>query len=747
LSKQSSVAFDSEQQLFTITLAKSFYALRILADGQVIHVASGASESPVSLSDLDGYEDKNYIFDYQCRQWEVPAFGDISYHTAPLKVSFLQAPKAITESESANLPVRDLRLRYSSHEVHTGAEPGFSPALGIKHVKGGVKRETLVVKMRDTDYDFWLTLYYRITPEHDVIERWIEIENKTSYPVQVDALAFGTINLPPASYELTRAAGAWAREFTPLRRPLEQGETIIRQFGLNTGHASNPFYFLNEVGRATENAGSVHFGALAYSGNWSLNFDALLTGAVRIHGGYEPDGFDLTLQPGEKHTTPAFIHGVADDGLGGASRRLHSFARDYVLPEFGQDRYRPVLYNSWEASYFDLSNANQTALAHLAAEIGIEMFCVDDGWFGGRRHDKAGLGDWNVSDDVFPEGLAPLISEVRRLGMKFGLWVEPEMINPDSDLYRAHPDWVLHYPGRPRTEVRNQLILDFGRVDVVEHILNALDSLLQEYKIDFFKWDMNRYATEPGSVAGSNVWMKHVEGLYHIVDTLRLRHPGLEIESCSGGAGRVDYGILGRVDQFWTSDNTDAYDRVTIQDGCSLAYPSRAMMCWVTHERNHQTGRVASLDLRFDVAMRGSLGIGSSLHELKPEELDEYKRKIAFYKSIRPIVQAGDLYRLATTYDTGKVRHSVWQYVSEDKKRSVYSCVVTDQMLGHYLPPHPLRGLDSLAVYAASDHKGQRMGHYSGSQLMTLGLPGETVTGGLNTVVRSRTVLLETDAS
>ncbi len=379
-----------------------------------------------------------------------------------------------------------------------------------------------------------------------------------------------------------------------------------------------------------------------------------------------------------------------------------------------------MLYNSWEATYFSLSYEGQVELAHKAASIGVELFCVDDGWFGGRRNDFAGLGDWTVSSDVFPNGLEPLIEEVHRLGMQFGLWVEPEMVNPDSDLYRSHPDWVLHFPGRPRTEARNQLILDFGRPEVVQYIEGVLSDLLDRYAIDFIKWDMNRNATEPGSTAGRDIWWRHCAAVYGIIDRVRHKHPSLQIESCSGGGGRIDLGILGRTDQVWTSDNTDALDRIRIQEGFSLAYPARVMESWVTHERNHQTYRVSTAATRFDVAMRGALGIGSSLNQLSEEELREYAAYIAFYKRLRHIVQGGRLYRLQRLE---KYQASVIEYVLPDASEAVYSVVTRDYQIGWTRPPAPLKGLDPRGIYVAFDRDNQPLLQATGFDLMTFGIP------------------------
>jgi len=324
--------------------------------------------------------------------------------------------------------------------------------------------------------------------------------------------------------------------------------------------------------------------------------------------------------------------------------------------------------------------------------------------------------------------------------MKFGLWIEPEMVNPDSDLYRAHPDWVLHQPGRARRESRNQLILDFGRPEVVAYLMDALDRLVQDAGVDFFKWDMNRYVMDTGSAAGRGIWRAHVEALYGIMDRLRERHPHLEIQSCSGGGGRIDFGVLARCDQAWTSDNTDAHDRTRIQDGFSLAYPARAMECWVTHEKNHQTGRIASLDLRFDAAMRGALGIGTPLDRLSGDELAAYRRKIAFHKRIRPVVQEGDLYRLAAAAREGV---STWLFAAPDRSAAVYSTIVLEHLPGVYRAPTVLRGLDADSIYRVIDDSEREVGRYSGFQLMTLGLPGDTASGGMGCAIRSRTVLLE----
>jgi len=683
------------------------------ADARVNDRISGKNTEPVYS--MVGFE-------AQARRDELVAFGDTSQHEVSLKVSFSTHPNGVKPSETPHLPVRDVRLRYAGHEIATDAEPGLASAHGIP-TANTTPRETLRVRLADPVYPFAVTLCYRLTPEHDIIERWCALENTGDAPITVEACAFATLHLPPATTELTTVSGTWAREFTPERIQLPPGVFAIESRTLQTGHFFNPFFLLNQPRHATEESGTVYFGHPATGGSWRLAFERLYSGAIRVHGGYNPFDFELTLAPGETHTTPAMVIGVSDTGWGGASRRLHRFTRERVLPHPPQNAaVRPVRYNSWEATYFDVTEAGQMALAQKAAAIGVELFCVDDGWFDGRRHDFAGLGDWFVSPETFLNGLEPLIAEVTRLGMKFGLWVEPEMVNPDSDLYRAHPDWVLHFPARPRTEARNQLILDFARPAVTDYIFAALDNLLTQYEISFLKWDMNRYASEPGSVAGKAIWRRHTAAVYGLIDRLRRKHPHVTIESCSGGGGRVDMGILARTDQVWTSDNTDALDRIRIQEGFSLAYPARVMAAWVTHEKNHQTGRTLELNTRFDVAMRGALGIGADLNALDDAELNRYRKYIAFYKQFRHVVQHGDLHRLMRLAEHDA---SIVLYTLPDGSAGVYSAVVRDHRLGTVRPTPPLRGLISAATYTATDVEGAEVLRATGYELMTLGIPGD----------------------
>jgi alpha-galactosidase len=738
-----SIRINQAGRRFSLLGRRSVYAFEVDPDGALVHLAWGPAPQGVDtgsgLSDGLRRDVSDIVWDFETRPDEVVTYGDVTTHEVTLKVNFPEPARPLLAGEAAHLPVRDMRLRYVRHALTPDAQPGYAPVHGLP-VRQREARETLCVTLRDAAYPLVVNLFYRLTPEHDLVERWCELVNEGATTLQVEACGAATVHLPAGCCELTHVDGAWAREFTPRRDRLPIGLTVLENRGLQTGHNHNPFFLLNQPGQAWEETGAVYFGALAYSGNWRLAIEQLNSLPVRVHAGYHPHDFTLTLKPGQRHATPALVLGVSGEGWGGASRRLHRFVRERVLVNKPEQPFRPVLYNSWEASYFDLSYEGQIELARRAAAIGVELFCVDDGWFGARRHERAGLGDWSVSADVFPRGLEPLVAEVRQLGMQFGLWVEPEMVNPDSDLYRAHPDWVLHFPGRPRTERRSQLILDFGRPEVVEHIFGVLDALVARYQIDFFKWDMNRYPAEPGSVVGREIWMRHVAGVYGIMDRLRQRHPRLSIQSCSGGGGRIDLGMLGRVDQVWTSDNTCAYDRLRIQEGYSLVYPPRAMECWVTHEWNHQTQVMATLALRFDVAMRGALGIGSNLRDLKEAELEDYRRYIAFYKRIRPVIQDGDVYRLERLEQFGR---SIWLYVTPDARTAVYALAVRETMVG-LMPPHPsLRGLQPDAVYRVTNLDGQDVARATGLDLMVQGLPLDRSSDRGQPRGYSRTLLLE----
>ncbi|MEW1825259.1 alpha-galactosidase [Streptomyces sp. NPDC088196] len=566
------------------------------------------------------------------------------------------------------------------------------------------------LRLRFRDTGLAITLHYRM--RGDVVERWTSLDNGGAEALELLRADSATWTLPEREgWQLSQLHGRWAAESRLVRSGLTYGEKVIGSRRGHTGHPHLPWVALDTD--ATEERGEVYGCALGWSGSWRIAVAQLPDARVQITGGagYDESGL-LLLEAGESFTTPVFAGLWSDAGFGGASRTWHDYQRAYVIPDADQDR--PVLYNSWEATQFDISEEQQEVLAQRAAAAGVELFVVDDGWFGKRTSDRAGLGDWTPNPDRFPAGLKPLADRVHALGMQFGIWVEPEMVNADSDLYRAHPDWVQYQEGRKRTEFRNQLVLNLAREDVQEYLWEQLDTLLSSAPIDYVKWDFNRCFTDagwPGDAYPQRLWVDHVRALYGLLDRLRAAHPGVAFESCSGGGGRIDLGILSRTDQVWTSDNTDPLDRLAIQHGFSQIHPARVMAAWVTDSPNTQLNdRVSSLRFRFVSAMAGVLGVGGDLSEWSEEELAEARRWVDLYKEIRPLVQHGDLYRLRPP--SGGL--SAVQYVRGDE--TVVLALLQAQHYGEPLPALRLRGLDPTASYECLEtgevHRGAVLLHH-----------------------------------
>jgi alpha-galactosidase len=577
---------------------------------------------------------------------------------------------------------RDLVLHYVSHELG---------------------KDSVEVRLRDIRRDVEVTLHYTMDPATGVVGRSATISNHTETPLVVEQAAAATYALPRGTdYQLHYLTGRWSGEWQLQSRPITQGGTTLESRIGSTSAATNPWFAITRDAKATETDGDVWFGQLAWSGSWRITVEQDTLQQVRITGGFNPFDFGYRLQPGESLETPVFYAGHTQHGYGEASRLLHQFQIAHILPHAPQPRLRPVIYNSWEATEFDVTEQGQIALAENAARIGVERFVMDDGWFGQRKNDHAGLGDWYVNRDKFPRGLKPLIDRVHALKMDFGLWVEPEMVNPDSDLYRAHPDWVIHFPGRPETEARNQEVLNLAVPEVRTYVFHFLDELLKQNDIAFLKWDYNRPWTEPGWMQAATedqkkIYVEAIRNLYSILSELRAKHPHVEIESCSSGGGRVDLGILGYTEEVWTSDNTDAFDRVTMQENFTRAFTPGIMMAWVTDVPNDAEGRTVSLDYRFLVAMEGALGVGNNLTKWSDADYALAKARIATYKHIRETVQRGALYRLVSNADHSP--SSANQYVSADRKQAVLFTYLHSTQFRFPFPRVYLQGLDADGMY------------------------------------------------
>jgi alpha-galactosidase len=689
-----SIQYVEARKIWLLTTRDNSYAMAVAADGALRNLYWGA---PLwRIDDLPAAAPRRDVSSFDPRQMleneEFPGWGGPRYYEPALK---------ITRDDGD----RDLVLRYVSHRI---------------------QNNDLDITLKDVNDPVQVVLHYRVYPENGIVARSATIRNATGHAFTIDSAQSATWNLPPGDgYRLTYLSGRWAAETQMNREPIHEGQKVIESRKGHTSHNFNPWFAI-DGGDAGEEHGGVWFGALAWSGNWRITVEQTPYRQVRVTGGMNSYDFAYRLKPGETLDTPQFFAGFSAGGFGGASRLLHRFTREKILPGGLTSRTRPVLYNSWEATTFNVTEAGQKALAEKAAKLGVELFVIDDGWFGKRNNDRAGLGDWFVNPQKFPQGLKPLIDTVNGLNMDFGLWVEPEMINADSDLYRAHPDWVINFPGRPRSELRNQMILNLARADVKEYIFGVLDKLASENNIRYFKWDMNRSFTEPGwPEAGAadeqKLWVEYVRNLYDIIDRLRARHPKLEIESCSGGGGRVDLGILQRVDEVWTSDNTEAFDRLRIQEGFSQAYPAKIMSAWVTDVPNHN-GRSTPLAYRFLVAMQGALGVGANLNKWTDTDSALATKMIALYKRIRPTVQLGDLYRLLSPRESDVTAN---QYVAADGKQSVVFAFRHSQEYNTAAPTIRLRGLDEKALYQieAIDNKlVDRQPRLSGAYLMRAGL-------------------------
>jgi alpha-galactosidase len=674
-----SIHFDDQTRVFRIDAADMSYALGINENKQVQTLywgkrlsAGDTFAAPHSDPGLSAFDSS-----INTTRLDYVAWGGGLYVEPDLKVTFPDGN-------------RDLALQYVSHTI---------------------EGDRLTILLKDIFRNVYVQLEYQADAATGILRRSAQVQNKTSTPLVVEEIASGTWNLPRGSdYRLRYLTGRWAGEWALHEQLIQPGKTILESRRGSTGEQNNPWFAIDQNGSNDQDHGDVWFGALGWSGSWQISIEQDEAQQIRVTGGPNTFDFGYRLAPGEHLQSPEFYGGYSHDGIGGASRLLHHFELSNIVPHAPNPKLRPVLYNSWEATEFKVDEAGQEALAEKAASIGVERFVVDDGWFGQRFSDHAGLGDWYVNPIKFPHGLKPLIDKVHTLGMDFGLWVEPEMVNPDSDLYRKHPDWVLNFTGRPRSEGRNQLMLNLARPDVRDYVFQVLDKLLSENDIAFLKWDYNRNWSEPGwpAVAPEDqkkVYVDYTQNLYSILAELRAKHPGVEIESCSGGGSRVDLGVMRYADQVWPSDNTDAFDRLLIQDGFTYAYAPGVMMAWVTDSPTWVNQRTLSLEYRFLSSMQGSLGIGANLNNWKPEDFSTAKKMVKQYKQIREIVQRGLLYRLISPQQGSE--HSVTESVSNDQDSAVIFAFLHSSQMLYPFPRIYFRGLkpDTMYRIAALDGK------------------------------------------
>ncbi len=541
-------------------------------------------------------------------------------------------------------------------------------------------------------------IVHRLRMDHDsnVLSASTEITNVGKTPLDLGKCDALTIPLPLRLNRILSFEGRWSDEFR--QRSVERfpGTYLRENRSGRTSHDTFPGVVLHTA-RTDESQGEAVALHLGWSGNHRLRVEELSDGRAFAQFGELFLPGEIALAPGENYRSPT-LFGVSDNrGFTGISRCFHRYVRKHLVATRMFGKTKPVHFNTWEAMYFDLSLERLCGLADRAAAIGVERFVLDDGWFRNRKSDNAGLGDWYVDETVFPDGLSPLIDYVNARGMEFGLWIEPEMVNPDSDLYRAHPGWVLHLDPAPRQLARNQLVLDLTRTEVQAYLFERIDALLSEYPIAYLKWDMNRDLTQPGGQHGRAVTHYQTVALYELLRRIRDAHPEVEIESCSSGGGRADFGILGLTDRVWTSDNNDPVDRVRIQKGFSFFFPAEFMGAHVGPRRCHISGREASMTMRAGVALFGDMGIEADLLEMSAEETDELKAAVELHKQHRDLLFSGELFRMDTD-----VIENAFGVVAIDKKRALFSYVLLDTTPHSAPGRYFFRGLELDQLYSIS---------------------------------------------
>jgi len=610
-----------------------------------------------------------------------------------------------------------------------------NPSLELKYISHNVERPDANITitnilLKDPEYPVEVTLHIKSYLAEDVIEQWVDIVQKEAKPVTVFNYASSMLHFDAGKYWLTQFHGDWAEEMKMQESELTSGIKILdSKLGTRAHMYQTPVFFLSLNEKSDENNGELIAGTLGWSGNFQFVFEVDEKGSLRIISGINPFASEYAIQPGKAFKTPSFIFTYSNHGKGLASRNLHHWATNYGILDGTKTRL--TLLNNWETTYFNFNEPKLVGLLDDTKKMGLDLFLLDDGWFANkypRNDDRAGLGDWQENKAKLPDGLGYLVNEADSKGVKFGIWIEPEMVNPKSELYENHPDWILKLPNRPENYYRNQLVLDLTNPKVQEFVYNIVDGILTKYPgIGFIKWDCNRMMTNAYSVylkdKQSHLYIDYVNSLYSILDKLRQKYQHLPVMLCSGGGGRVDYGALRYFTEFWASDDTDPVERVYIQWGYSYFFPSFSVC-------NHITSwGKQSLKFRTDVAMMGKMGYDIQINELTEKELKFSQEAIANYKRLSDVIWHGDLYRLISPYEETR---AVLMYVNSEKNKAVMFSYTLNSRFGETFNRVKLQGLDPAKIYKIQEinvlAEGRRFGpsesgkSYSGDYLMNIGL-------------------------
>ena len=656
------IMFDEQTHTFHLRAGACSYVLQVYKQRYLVHRHFGARLHRTSMARPLFMVDRSFspnpeagdpAFSLDTLPQEYPTYGMSDFRVPAIEV-LAQDGSSVVD------------LRYETHRILSGKPP--LPGLPATYIEQEAEADTLEIDLRDPLTHLQVTVRYTAFAEHSVIARSVTVKNEGTAPLRLARVLSAALDLPDADYEFRRLAGAWGRERAVVTGPMTAGGHWIESRRGASSHQQNPYFELARPG-ADERHGDVLGVSLVYSGNFFMGAEVDQFNSLRLVAGVNPFDFEWRLEPGETFHAPEVLLAYSDEGFGGLSRTWHRLFRTRLARGRHRDNLRPVLINNWEATYFAFDRATLLDLGASAAGLGVELFVLDDGWFGRRDNDESSLGDWTVDARKLPGGLADVAQELAQQGLQFGLWVEPEMVSPDSDLYREHPDWCLHVKGRERSLGRHQLVLDFSREDVCDEIVRRLTDVMHSAPIRYVKWDMNRHMTEVGSAGRAadrqrETAHRHMLGVYRVMEEVTRRFPDVLFESCSGGGGRFDPGMLYYMPQVWTSDDTDAIARLGIQFGTSLVYPASAMGAHVSAVPNHQVGRITPLETRGLVAMMGNLGYELDVRRLSETERRQVREQIGLYKQIRPLVQFGDLYRLQNPNDG---RGAAWMYVNGER--------------------------------------------------------------------------------
>ena len=666
------IVYDASSKTFNLSTSKTSYVLKVLDSNHVAHVYWGKKIKAKNLdyvlrsknwgsflTNTDNIDD----FMLEMTPQEYPGYGSTDLRTPAVELQFSDGTSATD-------------FRYESHNIYAGKNKLNN--LPATYVEDENEAMTLELTLVDSLKNVKLILSYSVFEEFDAITRSVKIINESNEDVNINRVLSANVDFRDSDYELLQLSGAWARERHIIRKEIRSGSQSIESRRGSSSHAQNPFMALVRKD-TTEQHGEVYGFSLIYSGNFLANVEVDMYENARAQIGINPFDFTWLLKSKEEFTAPEAVLVYSNEGLTGMSHIYNCLYGKRLCKGKYRDEVRPILINNWEATYFDFNETKIKEIAREATNLGMELFVLDDGWFGKRDDDNSSLGDWFVNEEKLKGGLNKLATEINEMGLQFGLWFEPEMVSPISELYKEHPDWCIHIPGRNRSEARRQLILDYSREDVCNYIIEKISEVLSSAPISYVKWDMNRNMSEIGSAKlpanrQREVAHRYILGLYKVLEEITTRFPDVLFESCSGGGGRFDPGMLYYMPQTWTSDNTDAIERLKIQFGTSMVYPNASIGCHVSAVPNHQVDRITPIETRGVVAMSGNFGYELDITKLPESEKEIIKEQVKLYKEIRETIQFGKCYRLSSPFENNDI---AWMFISKDCEEIIVSFVRT----------------------------------------------------------------------